>query len=219
MSCARTPAMALCLWAAVHSAALGSCSPDSFGKLKADLCSSNECRSPNEPKEIVDIARGVYSEYIGLFVNDGYAQWTGLDLEHSTLSDIRRFAGRRFSPAAEELKQLKRSATNYGREIRTSSLQAIELVRAKKLSRSAIADVICIANGLWTTLPDPRLGPPFVPMSDSHNKLYLLDRGEIKAFGGPGELTEAPLKLRELIEGLLRKQIQLCHDIIIGEST
>jgi hypothetical protein len=205
MSCARTPVTALCLWAAVHSAAFASCSPDSFGKLKADLCSSNECRSPNEPKELSDITRGLYSEYIGLFINDGYAHWIGLDLEQSTLLDIRRFSGRRFSAAAEELRKSKRSASAYGRELQTGSLQAIELVRTKKLSRSAIANVICIANGLWARLPDSRLGLPFVNMSDSHNKLYLLDRSEIKAFGGPGELTEAPLKLRELIDGLLRK--------------
>jgi hypothetical protein len=158
---------ALWLWAAVHSAAFASCSPDSFGKLKADLCSSNECRSTNEPKEISDITLGLYSEYIGLFINDGYAHWIGLDLEQSTLLDIRRFSGRRFSAAAEEFRKSKRSASNYGRELQTGSLQAIEFIRTKNLSGSAIADVICIANGLWATLPDSRLGPPFVHMSST----------------------------------------------------
>jgi hypothetical protein len=39
-------------------------------------------------------------------------------------------------------------------------------------------------------------------MSDSYNKLYLLDRGAIKDFGGPGELIEAPRKLWALLEGM-----------------
>jgi hypothetical protein len=39
-------------------------------------------------------------------------------------------------------------------------------------------------------------------MSDSHNKLYLLDQGAIKDFGGPGELTETPRKLRALLQSM-----------------
>jgi hypothetical protein len=79
---------------------------------------------------------------------------------------------------------------------------AIEIVRKTKADRAALGDVVCAANALWADKPDPALGPQVARMSDSHNKLFLLDRGVAKDFGGPGELTEAPRGLRDKLDAL-----------------
>ena len=200
----RTLLAVLPFWVAFHTPAVGSCSLESFGKVKADSCSSIECRSSNVPKEIADIMRGIYSEYIGLFINDGNARWIGLDLERlPTLVEVRRFAGKQFSSAQKELRTLKQSASNYGREMSEGTSKMIELIRKKAVGSSRIPDVICDANSLWAKARDPEL--PFVNMSDSHNKLYLLDRGEVKVFGGPGELRESARKMRDRIDAEMKK--------------
>ena len=189
-----------------NAAAVAACSPASSGEKKADLCSGSTCRSFAAPKEIADIRRGIYSEYVGLFVNDGYARWVGLDLDRSEMVEVQRFAGKQLPAAVKQLRKMKQSANHYKRETRSAKLHIIDVVHKKPADRSAIGDLICAANGLWAEVSDPKLGPfQVVPASDSHNKLYLLDRGAVKDFGGPGELTEAPRRLRESLDALQKR--------------
>jgi hypothetical protein len=198
----RTFAAAAAILAAAPQASLAACTLSSFGEAKAQTCSSSECGSANAPKEISAISRGLFSENIGLFINDGHARWVGVDLDRSEIIEVERFAGARFPQAKPELRKMKQTATHYGREIRGLNSRMIEFVRKKSVDDSVLANVVCAANELWAYKPDPNLPRLIGPMGDTHNKVYLVDRGTIKDFGGPGELTEAPRKLRALLEGM-----------------
>jgi len=195
-------AVAAAFLAAAPQTSHAACATASFGEVKTQTCAGNECGPANAPKEISAISRGLFSENIGLFINDGHSRWIGVDLDRSELVEVQRFSGARFSQAKPEFRKMKPSANHYGREIRGLNSRAIEFVRRKPIDNAALVDVVCAANELWTYVPDPGIAPLIGPMSDSHNKLYLLDRGAIKDFGGPGELIEAPRKLRALLEGM-----------------
>lgn len=195
-------AAAAAFLAAVPQPSRAACPLASFGEAKMQTCSGNECGPANAPKEISAISRGLFSENIGLFINDGHARWIGVDLDRSEIVEVERFAGARFAQAKPEFRKMKQSANHYGREIRGLNSRAIEFVRKKPIDKAALGDVVCAANELWTYVPDPSVAPLIGPMSDSYNKLYLLDRGAIKDFGGPGKLIEAPRKLRALLEGM-----------------
>jgi hypothetical protein len=195
-------AAAAAVLAAAPQTSLAACPLASFGEAKTQTCSGKECGPVNAPKEISAISRGLFSESIGLFINDGHARWIGIDLDRSEIVEVERFAGARFAQAKPEFRKMKHNANHYGREIRGLNSRAIEFVRKKPIDNPVLGDVVCAANELWTYVPDPSVARLIGPMSDSHSKLYLLDRGAIKDFGGPGELIEAPRKLRALLEGM-----------------
>jgi hypothetical protein len=178
------------------------CPLASFGETKTRTCTGTNCGSANAPKEITAISRGLFSENIGLFINDGHARWIGIDLDRSEIVEVERFAGTRFAQAKPEFRKMKHTANHYGREIRGLNSRAIEFVHRKPVDNAALGELVCAANELWAYAPDPEIAPLIGPMSDSHSKLFLLDQGTIKDFGTPGELTEAPRKLRALLEGM-----------------
>jgi hypothetical protein len=182
--------------------ASAACPLASFGETKASTCTGPKCGSANAPKEIAAISRGLFSENIGLFINDGHARWIGVDLDRSEIVEVERFAGARFAQAKPEFRNMKHTANHYGREIKGINSRVIELVRRKPVDNAALGELVCAANELWAYAPEAGLKPLIGPMSDSHNRLYLLDQGTIKDFGMPGELTEAPRKLRALLEGM-----------------
>jgi hypothetical protein len=195
-------ATAVAFLAAGTYAASAACPLASFGETKARTCTGTKCRSANAPTEIAAITRGLFSENIGLFINDGHARWIGVDLDRSEIVEVERFAGARFAQAKPVFRKMKHTANHYGRETRGLNSRMIEFVRRKPVDIAALGELVCAANELWAFAPDPALGPLIGPMSDSHNKLYLLDQGAIKDFGGPGELTETPRKLRALLQSM-----------------
>lgn len=195
-------ATAIVFLAAWTNPAPAACPLDSFGETKVRTCSGTKCGSANAPKEIAAISRGLFSENIGLFINDGHARWIGVDLDRSEIVEVERFAGARFAQAKPEFRKMKQTANHYGRQIKGLNSRAIEFVRRKPVDKAALGDLVCAANELWAYAPDPGVVPLIGPMSDSHNKLYLLDQGTIKDFGGPGDLAEAPRKLRVWLEGM-----------------
>jgi hypothetical protein len=195
-------AAATAFLAAAPQTSRADCATASFGETKKQICTGNKCGPANAPKEISAISRGLFSENIGLFINDGHVRWIGVDIDRSELVEVERFAGARFAQAKPEFRNMKHGTNHYGREIRGLNSRAIEFVRKKPIDSAALVEVVCAANELWTHAPDPSIAPLMGPMSDSYSKLYLLDRGAIKEFGGPGEVIEAPRKLRVLLEGM-----------------
>jgi hypothetical protein len=45
------------------------------------------------PDEIAKICRGVYAEFVELFINDGFASWLGIDISSRDIVEVQRYAG------------------------------------------------------------------------------------------------------------------------------
>lgn len=180
---------------------MASCDPEEFGHAKTGLCNTSDCLPSHVPAEIRRLQRGIVSEYTGMFVNDGIGRWVAIDLASSQLLVVEVFAGKRFSAAAERLAAMKPHDTGYGRRRSLGSTEIIEFVTVQPVQPDMLQSLICDANALWTAQQE---APPTVRISDSSNKLYLIDRGDVKAFGGPGDLDGDPLRLRDQLNNMAR---------------
>jgi hypothetical protein len=175
-------------------AAMASCAPEEFGRDKAGLCDRRDCLPSHAPAEIRRLQRGIVSEYTGMFVNDGIGRWVAIDLASSQLSIVDVFAGKHFGAAAEKLAAMKPHDAGYGRRRGLGPSEVIEFVTVQPVPPAAMRDLVCDANALWTSKQET---PPAIRISDSANRLYLVDRGDVKAFGGPGDLDGEALRLRD----------------------
>src|SRR5262245_38047276 len=101
----RVAVVAACAAILLPAAADAACSPDTFGAQKRAVCGSEKCPFFTPPAEIATIARGLFSESIGLFINDGYAGWIGIDLDARKIVDVQRYAGAKLgeAPRADRL--------------------------------------------------------------------------------------------------------------------
>jgi hypothetical protein len=201
---ARRALSLLFLASAMNAAgsASAACDVESFGQKKESICTRNRCGAAVAPREIMRIGRGVYSEHVGLFINDGYARWVGLDLDRMAIVEVQRFAGKQRALAIKQLRKMKQNSDHYRRETRNARAPALEVIHRKAVAASALGEVVCAANALWAEKANLSARPPVASMSDSHNKLYLVDRGAAKDFGGPGELNAAPRNLRDNLDKL-----------------
>lgn len=189
-----------CLVAAAFAVALAdpayaTCTLKSFGKSRSDLCERANCLA-SAPSEVRSIKKGIATEFIGLFVNDGVSRWIAADLDKSHLVVVEMFGGKHLDEASKKLASMKPSKANYGRRSNNGSVNAIEFVRIKSLPASALGQMICEANGLWSETTGS-IPVPQVQVTDSQNKLYLIDNGVFKEFGGPGDLIGAAKQLRD----------------------
>lgn len=166
-----------------------------FGAERTGVCQREKCRFFTPPDEIARISRGLYSEYVGLFVNDGSARWLGLDLDGMELIEVSRFAGRRLSnaPVIDSPDQ-----DNYRRETKTERLHWIDVVRKRALSDEQVDELVCLANRLWMAQESPSTTPPR-PATDVHNEMFLVERDSVKSFGGAGALPPQAQALHKLL--------------------
>src|SRR5262245_60201782 len=140
---------AACAAMLLPTAAGAACPLDSFAVRKVDVCGSGKCTSFTPPVEIEAIARGVYAETIGLFINDGFAEWVGVDLDKSEIVEVQRFAGRELgaAPRAGSDPNVTR------RETRDGDRHTIDIVRRAPLAADAAGDIVCGANAVWAAPP------------------------------------------------------------------
>lgn len=157
------------------------CGIGSFGTEKVSGCKKGNCYFVERPPEIAHIQRGVYVEYIGLFINDGYAHWIGLNFDSGTSISVKRFAGEQ---AESVLRPEVESDAYYSREVISGKLHWIDFIEKRPLSAARIDELACKATPLWTTTE--RL---FHMATDVHNALFLVDSGVTKSFGGTGLLN------------------------------
>lgn len=174
-----------------------SCSPPPdlaglpFGARKFGATSSLELFFV-PPVEIEHIKRGVHTEYVGLFINDGIARWCGFDLDTCQAMKIERFGGRCL-PSAPEVPSP--TPTHFRRNL---GIDRVEVVTIKPLTDEQIAELVQTSNLLW--ISPARF---FSHATDVHNALVLRDGAEAKSFGGPGRLIGPARKLAELLERML----------------
>ena len=191
----QTSLVAATLAIAIVDPANASCTLKSFGKSRSDLCERADCLA-SAPSEVQRIKRGIASEFTGLFVNDGFSRWVATDLDKSRLVVVEIFGGKHLDEASTKLNSMKPSKANYGRRRNIGSANVIEFIRISSLPAAALGNLICEANGLWSETTGS-IAVPQVQVTDSHNKLYLIDKGVFKEFGGPGDLTGAARQLRD----------------------
>jgi len=169
------------------------CPLDTFGAQKIDICRSEKCSYFTPPAEIAAIARGAYSEMIGLFINDGLAEWIGVDLDKNEIVQVQRYAGRQLGAAP------RASGKNITRrETREGDRRWIDVTRRTPLASDAAGDIVCSANTVWAEPP----GPPRVSITDMHQGVVLVDRGTRKAVGGPGGMSDTARVLHAQLERL-----------------
>jgi hypothetical protein len=189
-------AIALALFAPLATSAV--CARESFGVDKANLCTLEKCRFFAPPDEIARISRGVYTEFVGLSINDGTARWLGIDVDNAELVEVSRFAGRRLGNAPTIDTPTKDS---YTRETRTDRVRWIDVVRKRSVGQDELSELICAANQLWVAKWIPPRIPPR-PLTDVHNEIFLIDREAIKSFGGMGDDPGEAEDLRKLLRSL-----------------
>lgn len=174
------------------------CSISAFSKEKRHLCTSKDCRPAWIPKEIADISRGIYTEYLGYSVNEGLGAWKGIDFERAHSVSVLRFAGPRLENAY--LPHMNAEAS-FSRETKSGSKNWIDVIHIKPMNRAILDKLSCSANPLWTSRE--RLATQMI--TDSENSLYLIDDGAVKRFGGLGGLTGAARDYADLIDTLIQK--------------
>ena len=187
-------AIAIVLACSTPAVAAAACADQSFGVGKVNVCTREPCRSFTPPEEIARISRGVYAEFIGLFINDGIASWLGADIDNAELIEVRRFAGRRLGSAPQGSAN---GEEGYVRETKTDRVHWIEVVRRRRITQEEVAELICAANLLWSA---GRIASR--QRTDVHNALFLVDGDSTKSFGGPGELDGEARAMRERLRAL-----------------
>lgn len=197
----QTSLVAVALAIALADPATASCTLKSFGKSRSDLCERADCLA-SAPPEIRKIKRGVASEFIGLAINDGVSRWLATDLDKSRLIVVEIFGGKHLDEASKTLDSMKPSKAKYGRRRNIGSATVVEFIRISSLPASAVGHMICEANGLWSETTGSIFVPP-VQVTDSFNKLYLIDNGVFKEFGGPGDLGGAARQLRDRLTEMI----------------
>jgi hypothetical protein len=194
----RMTLAAACAAILLPAAADAACSPDTFGAQKRAVCGSEKCPFFTPPAEIAAIARGLFSERIGLFINDGYAGWVGVDLDKGEIVDVQRFAGSKLgeAPRANALdpKAVRRETKEDGRHW-------IDILRRAPLVSAAAGDIVCGANTVWAEQAGIVLRPV---ITDMHSGVVLIDRETRKAVGGPGGMSEAADALHAQLQRLVR---------------
>jgi len=188
--------IALALFAPLATSAV--CARESFGVDKVNICTREKCRFFTPPDEIARISRGVYTEFVGLSINDGSARWLGIDVDDAELVEVTRFAGRRLGNAPTIDMPSKDS---YTRETKTDRVRWIDVVRKRSVGQDELGELICAANRLWVARLTPPLIPPR-PMTDVHNEIFLIDREAITSFRGMGDLPGEAEDLRKLLHSL-----------------
>jgi len=193
----RVTLAAACAAVLLPAAADAACPLDSFADRKVDVCGSGKCTSFTPPVEIEAITRGVYGETIGLFINDGYAEWVGIDLDKSEIVEVQRYAGRELgaAPRASSDPNVTR------RETRDGDRHWIDVVRRAPLAADAAGDIVCSANTVWAA--PPSIVPPSLSITDMHQGVVLIDRGTRKASGGPGGMSRPAQALHAQLRKLL----------------
>ena len=154
-----------------------SCSVADFGAQKQSLCTGAQCRPLSEPQEIAEIRRGVFSEIVGVSVNDGFAGWLAVDFDRGRAIKIDRTAGGLYGFAKSDVAE---TASDYFRE----GAQWVDIVSIQEVRKEELDALACSANRLWVGE-----GRDLVPVTDIYNTLILRDRSSQKLFGGLGLLS------------------------------
>lgn len=131
------------------------------------------------PPEIAAIERGYTHHWVGGFINDGLATWSGIDLDRRLSINVQRRVwdaraqlSRRFmDPVFTEYDRY-----SFARKWASETRVETEVVQIKSLDQNDITVFVCVANGAWAfRLPDPRMH--FGRMSDTLvNDTILYDR-------------------------------------------
>lgn len=171
--------------------AFGSRCDEPLGAKKSRPCERAKCISFTVPEELKGIRRGGYSEYVGLFVNDGRAVWCGFDLDSREVIRVDRYAGRQLSSAPEVDAP---TVTHYRRLSGDKDNKMVDIVTTRKISKEEQAGLICLSNELWASTKEN-----MNMATDVHNAIVLLDGDQGRMFGGPGVLTGPAARLNEML--------------------
>ena len=204
-----------------------SCYGDAFGKGAVDAMTvtydgkvspkvivdsaavSGPFRSP--PLEIATIQRGASTEFIGGFINDGMASWTGVDLDGReiiritrTVWDKRASLTRPFefpSPDKYPAETVVRKWTSED-----GNRKELEIVQRSPLRAEEIQAFVCLANIEWA---QPRHPPGMRPTDTLSSSLTLISVGpkvtsspavkDIEQYGVTGFILNSLLVSRQNI--------------------
>lgn len=169
------------------------CDQHSFGMHKKDVCEGSNCLLFDAPVEISLISRGVYSEFVGLSINAGTAQWIGVDADKRQIIEVRMYARQYLKHAPH----IPSSKDHYVREEGKGDRRTVFEVRKSALSEQDMTQLLCHANPLWTAEKEL-----LFPVTDIHHALVLVDSNNRKLFGGPGELSGAARRIRDHLQTL-----------------
>jgi hypothetical protein len=131
------------------------------------------------PPEIAAIERGYTYHWVGGFINDGLATWTGIDLDRRLFINVQRRVwdaraqmSRRFSdPVFPDY-----DTTSFARKWATDQRVETEVVQIRIFYPDEMSAFVCVANGAWLYAPD-KSQRAFTMMSDTLiNETVLYDR-------------------------------------------
>jgi hypothetical protein len=153
-----------------------------FAEFGVSKCEAKERSIPpffTPPAAISAIRRGGYHEYVGLFINNGSASWTGFDLDTMEGVKVELYAG--------QFLEYGLGKASKGTKVRMGKGdgEVVEITTRKALDQTLLERLVALSNELWQlTFLFPH------PATDIHNALFLIDGGLYKEFGGPGLLPD-----------------------------
>jgi hypothetical protein len=124
------------------------------------------------PSRVRAIQRGVITEFVGLFVNDGNASWSAVDFQSGELIQVQRYAGPFFDTAP---KVASPSPQHYTKETNSGGNHWIDEVRVVAITAEKREQIACLAQPLWADADAPS-----TPATDVINVLYLLGHGVVR---------------------------------------
>jgi len=110
------------------------------------------------PPEIARVRRGITSQFVGAFINDGLENWDAVDLDRKVTISVQR---RIFDKRAEFTKQFgdpvfpdfalkSMPRFIFGRKWASDQRTEEEVVVIEPLTSAAAEAVVCTANAVWT---------------------------------------------------------------------
>jgi hypothetical protein len=153
-----------------------------YEKVKAaHVCrrSDKNCFPSWLPSRVRAIQRGVVTEFVGLFVNDGTASWSAVDFQSGELIQVQRYAGPFLDTAP---KVVSPSPQHYTEETNTGGNHWIDEVRVVAITAEKREQIACLAQPLWGDAD-----APYTEATDVRNVLYLLGHGVVRYHEALGE--------------------------------
>jgi hypothetical protein len=133
----------------------------------------------SRPLEIATIQRGAFTEFIGGFINDGLASWTGLDLDGREIIyitrkvwDKRASLSQPFEFPAPDKYPAETVVRKWTSE--DGNRKELEVVQRSRLRAEEIQAFVCLANVEWA---QPRRPPGMGPTDTLSSSFTLISMG------------------------------------------
>jgi hypothetical protein len=176
-----------------------------------------------DPPEISRIQRGVVSNFVGLFINDGLVHWDGVDLDRMEMVSVaRRIYDKRasFSRPFGDPEFLDFDKSTIVRTWSDDQRIEMEVVSRSSLTPQQIQAFVCVANAVWRQPPrDLRSMPMMTDAAPGSNVLHLFDRAHDRGRTYLYEKDEFRSSPLDVVINAINRQMKYEWPLRLGNDT